>query len=575
LGIAADFVLIVLAGLAGGVLARLLRLPLLAGYVVAGVVVGPHTAGPTVTQIKDIETLAEIGVALLLFSIGLEVSFRDLRPVRAVAVGGGAIQLVVTITAGALAAQWALAAGQAESIWFGAMISVSSTMVVLKMIAAGGYLSTLASRVMIGILVVQDLAVIPLLIVLPQLMTPDGLAGRLAQSMGLAAALVAATYGVGNYLLPPLLRRILGWGSRELFLVAIVAVGVGVGAAMHAAGFSFALGAFVAGLVLSESEFSHQALSDVVPLRDIFGLLFFVSVGMLFDPAYAIANWQLIFVAVLAVVAGKAVILGAIVRGFGYRNMAPWIAGLGLSQVGEFSFVLARAGLQSGQVSKPVYDLVLTITVLSMAAAPLISGLAVPLGRRFQRRETGDPAVVEARGHVVVGGFGRAGRAVARALREAGAEFIVVESNYVLVAGIKAEGYTALWGDLSQPEILHAAGIDKAKLLLLTMPDPNAVNLAVERARAKNPNVVVVARSAKASHLGTLRELGVTAAVQPEFEGGLEMVRQGLTWCGYGGEAAASITDGIRRELYANEFEERPSGLFVLKPDHLAPDDKA
>ena len=290
MGIAADFVLIVLAGLAGAVFAHALRLPLLVGYILADIAVGPHTAGPTVTQVKDIETLAEIGVALLLFSIGLEVSFRDLREVRRIALIGGSLQVVITVAAVALLAIYGLGLPATEPVWLGAMISVSSTMVVLKVLASEGVLSTLTSRVMIGLLLVQDLAVIPMLIVLPELGSSERIGLRLLESLALAGGVLGLLLLMGTRWLPSLLRSIIARQSRELFLVALVGISVGIGWVTHAAGFSFALGAFVAGLILSESEFSHQALSDVVPVRDIFGLLFFVTVGMLLDPRYAIAH---------------------------------------------------------------------------------------------------------------------------------------------------------------------------------------------------------------------------------------------------------------------------------------------
>ncbi|MBL8209141.1 MAG: cation:proton antiporter, partial [Bryobacterales bacterium] len=286
MGIAADFVLIVIAGLAGGLLARALKLPLLVGYVIAGVVVGPHNGGPTVGEVHEVELLAEIGVALLLFSLGLEISLRDLKTVRRVALIGGSIQIILTSAVAAIAANRVLGTPVNESIWLGAMISLSSTMVVLKTLSSAGVTSTLASRVMIGLLVLQDLAVIPMLVVLPQLGAPEGLLLKLLRSVGIAAAILITVVMLGTRVLPWILTRILSWGSRELFLVSIVATGVGVGYGTYRAGLSFALGAFIAGMVLSESELSHQALSDVVPLRDIFGLLFFVTVGMLFDPSF-------------------------------------------------------------------------------------------------------------------------------------------------------------------------------------------------------------------------------------------------------------------------------------------------
>ena len=229
MGIASDFVLIVVAGLGGAILARSLGLPLLVGYVAAGVVVGPHTAGPTVAQIDDIELLAEIGVALLLFALGLEVSFRDLRAVRRVALIGGPIQIGLTAFFGAVVARTALSMPTTDAVWFGAMVSLSSTMVVLKTLAADGTTSTLASRVMIGLLVVQDLAVVPMLVILPHVGEVTGAVSRLVQASVVAAAFLLAVVLVGTRLLPALLRRIVRWGSRELFLVAVVAAGVGVG----------------------------------------------------------------------------------------------------------------------------------------------------------------------------------------------------------------------------------------------------------------------------------------------------------------------------------------------------------
>jgi len=556
-GIAADFVLILIAGLCGGIVARILRLPLLVGYVVAGVAVGPYTGGPTVVQIRDIELLAEIGAALLLFSLGLEVSFRDLQPVRKVALVGGPVQIALVIAIGAMAAIYGLGLSYSEAIWFGAMISVSSTMVVVKILSAGGVTSTLASRVMIGLLVVQDLAVIPMLIILPQLDTPVGVLPKLLWSIAIAALSIVSVYFLGTRLLPRLLKAVLAWGDSELFLVTVVTTGVGVGYAAHAAGFSFALGAFVAGIILSESEFSHQALSDVVPLRDIFGLLFFVTVGMLFDPSFVLGNLLLIGVVVAAIFAGKALIIGVVTRLFGYQNMAPWIVGLGLSQIGEFSFVLARIGFSGSFISKATYDLTLTSTVITMALAPIVSRMALPLGRAWRehlkRKSPVKPIELPALGtreHVIVAGYGRAGRAVARAMTQAKIPFVVVEMNHALMTDVTAAGLPGVWGDIARSEILSAARIDRARMLLLTMPDQNTVHLAIHYAKLLKPELTVIARAAREHHLEELRNLGVAAAVQPEFEGGVEMVRQALMRWGHAEESTLLILDHLRKDLY-------------------------
>jgi monovalent cation:H+ antiporter-2, CPA2 family len=560
LGIASDFVLIVVAGLLGGVVARLLRLPLLVGYVAAGVLVGPYTAGPTVTQVHDIELLAEIGVALLLFSLGLELSFRDLEPVRRIALIGGPIQILITTAAFGAAGHYLLGLSVNEAIWFGAMVSLSSTAVVLKTLSAAGVTSTLASRVMIGLLVVQDLAVAPMVVLLPQLGQLDGLVGRLARAIGIAAVFLAAVVIAGKWLLPRLLKGILRWGSRELFLISVVAIGVGVGAATQSIGLSFALGAFIAGLILGESEFSHQALSDVVPVRDIFGLLFFVTVGMLLDPAYAMAHPGRIAGAVALIFAGKSVIFGVLARSFGYVNMAPWIVGLGLSQVGEFSFVLARLGRTSELLSKEAYDLALTCTVLTMALSPMVSSVALPLGRTWRKwRKTptfkGQVEMPPHRltGHVVIGGYGRTGKAVARVLRAAEIPLVVVELNHAIFAQIGADGLPGVWGDITAEEIQHTACVGAARVLLLTVPDAGSVHLAVQRARGANAKISVVARAVRERQVSELRAMGVDA-VQPEFEGGVEMVRQALArYDSCDGLTAARLVTSVRSEFYSGE----------------------
>jgi CPA2 family monovalent cation:H+ antiporter-2 len=560
LGIAADFVLIVLAGLIGGLAARALRLPLMVGYVAAGVLVGPHTAGPTVVQAHDIELLAEIGVALLLFSLGLELSFRDLQPVRRVALIGGPIQILLTCALAAGAAASALAMPIREAIWFGAMISVSSTAVVLKTLSVAGVTHTLASRVMIGLLVVQDLAVVPMLVMLPQLGASGGLLASLGRAVGIAVVLLGGIVVVGTRVLPRLLRFVLAWGSRELFLVSVVAIGVGVGYATWLSGLSFALGAFVAGLVLSESEFSHQALSDVVPIRDPFGLLFFVSVGMLLDPAFTIHHARRIAAVVLFTFVAKSLLIGLLVRAFGYVNMAPWIVGLGLSQIGEFSFVLARAGLTSGTLSKTTYDLALTCTVLTMAFSPLASRLALPLGHAWRsRRGPGSPsAPVEPiaeplREHVILAGYGRSGRAVSRVLQHADIPFVVIEINHAIYSRLASDGVSGIWGDVTGHEILGAARIEAARILLLTVPDQTTVRLTVQRARSINPAISVIARAFRREDVAELRRLGVTGAVQPEFEGDVEMVRQALLQYAADASVASALISNMRTDYYEGQ----------------------
>jgi monovalent cation:H+ antiporter-2, CPA2 family len=569
MGIAADFVLIVLAGLVGGLLARALKLPLLVGYVIAGVVVGPNTAGPTVGDAHEIELLAEIGVALLLFSLGLEISLRDLQTVRKIALIGGPVQIVLTASAAAFAAHKALDIPVNESIWLGAMVSLSSTMVVLKTLSSAGVTSTLASRVMIGLLVIQDLAVIPMLMILPQLGAPEGVVVKLIRSVGIAAALLLTVVMLGTRILPWLLTKVLTWGSRELFLVSVVATGVGVGFATYSAGLSFALGAFIAGMVLSESELSHQALSDVVPLRDIFGLLFFVTVGMLFDPSFLVTHIGLISISVCLIVVGKALISGGIARAFGYVNMAPWIVGLGLSQIGEFSFVLARTGLSMGQLSKETYDLALTCTVVTMAISPVVSGAALPIGRLWRRWRKQDQVLMSIElsnsamvDHVVVAGYGRNGRAVTRVLLAANIPVVLAEWDHAAFSDASAQNIEAVWGDIGQDVVLHATGIENARMIILTVPDNATIRLAANRARAINPKIIVIARAVLEHNVPELRGAGVDRVVQPEFEGGIEIVRQALVAWNFDRDEAWRLIKILRAELYGTRtsaFTEHPS----------------
>jgi len=557
LGIAADFVLIVIAGLAGAIIARFLGLPLLVGYVAAGVVVGPHTAGPTVANVDDIELLAEIGVALLLFALGLEVSFRDLRTVRRIALIGGPIQIGLTAWFGAWVAGAAFDMPTADAIWFGAMVSLSSTMVVLKTLAADGTASTLASRVMIGLLVVQDLAVVPMLIVLPHVGDASGMVRELARASLVAAAFLLTMVLIGTRLLPALLRRVVGWGSRELFLVAVVAAGVGVGSLTYQLGLSFAIGAFVAGIVLSESELSHQALSDVAPLRDVFGLVFFVSVGMLFDPRYVMAHAAQVAVIIAVIVAGKALICGLLARAFGYGNMAPWIVGLGLSQIGEFSFVLARVGRTGNFIAKDTYDLALTCTVLSMALSPLVFSGAIPIARVWARwRKPAQPSTmmqasrIALDNHVVVAGYGRTGRAVVDALEGAAVPYVVVELNHEALTRPLEQGVPVVWGDISSEDILRAAGIPQARMLVMAVPEWHAIRLGLDRAKRLNQRLFVVARATAAGHVEDLRALRADVVVQPEFEGGIEMVRRALAHCDRTDAEIDRLTSGLRKALY-------------------------
>jgi monovalent cation:H+ antiporter-2, CPA2 family len=557
LGIAGDIALILVAALLGGVVARWLRLPLILGYIAAGVLVGPNTFGPTVGDVHEIELLAEIGVALLLFTIGLHFSLGELAPVRRIALLGTPVQMALTIAFGYGVGRLLLDLGWVESVWLGALFSLSSTAVVLKTLGEQGVLGTLSARVMIGMLIVQDLAIVVLLTVLPVLENVKEGLPELGLAILKAAAFIAAMLLLGSRILPMLLARLAAWGSRELFLVSVVAIGVGVGYATYLVGLSFAFGAFVAGLVLSQSDYSHQALAEVEPLRDVFAMIFFVSVGLLIDPSYLWANLGTIALVVVLVLVVKGLIFGGLTRVFGYGNIVPFAVGLGLFQVGEFSFLLAREGISADAISQETYSLVLSTAAVTMALTPLAARLAPVLYARYRRRfprellQTFNLPAGGLQDHAVVAGYGRVGSFVARLLDRLEKPFVVVEANPNRADEAKAAGFPTVFGDAVAIPVLEAAGIGGARLVVLTIPDALAARLAVERVRGLAPEADLLVRAESAGQLEDLGRLGVYEAVQPELEAGLELARQALARFGVAAEEAQTFADGVRRELYA------------------------
>jgi monovalent cation:H+ antiporter-2, CPA2 family len=555
-GIAGDIALILVAALLGGLVAQRLGLPLILGYILAGIVVGPNTGGPTVSSVHDIELLAEIGVALLLFTIGLHFSLDELAPVRRVALVGTAVQMVLTIAFGYGLGRL-LGFGWQEAVWFGALLSLSSTAVVLKSLSEQGVMGTLSSRVILGMLIVQDLAVVPLIVVLPEL----GNIGEGLSDLGVAALRAALFTAVmlafGRRVLPWLMARVAAWNSRELFLISVVAIGLGVGYATYLFGLSFAFGAFVAGLVLSQSDYSHQALADVEPLRDVFAMLFFVSVGMLLDPAFLLENAGTVALVVGLVFVVKGLVFAGTVRTFGYGNIIPFAVGLGLFQVGEFSFVIARVGLDAGAITQRSYSVMLTTAVVTMALTPFAMRLAPLLYGRWRERyskeamSTFNLPETGLRDHVVIAGYGRVGSFVARLLARLEQPFAVVDSNPGRGDEARGSGYPVVYGDAGAEPVLEAAGVRRARLVIVTVPDPVGARLVVTRVRALNPNVHVVARTATVEQLEELGRLGVYEAVHPESEAGLELGRQALSHLGVAAGDVQRFADEVRRELYA------------------------
>ncbi len=578
MGIAADIVIIVLAALCGGFLAHLARQPLILGYILAGVLIGPFTGGITVSGVHHIEKLAEIGVALLLFALGLEFSLKELRPVRKIALLGAPLQILLTIGFGYLIGLY-LGWGRVSSLWLGGLISLSSTMVILKTLMSQGMMGTLSSRVMIGILIVQDLAVVPLMILLPQVSDPAAGMPILGVALLKSVGFLALMFVLGARLLPWLLAHIARWNSRELFVLSITAIGLGVGYGTYLLGLSFALGAFVAGMVLSESDYGHQALSDIIPLRDLFSLLFFTSVGMLLDPQFLLNNWVGVLQLVLLIAIGKGLILALTTRAFGYGNVVPLAVGLGMFQIGEFSFVLGQVGFSGGFLSRTEHSFILSATILSMLLTPLISGLTVPLYRlkkRYSKAEAIATFNLPAEGlhqHIVIAGGGRVGQHIARLLSQVEVSFIIIEMNHNRLEECKKQGFPAIYGDASQEVVFDAANLSEAQQLLITLPNIISTESIVRQVHARYPGLNMVVRAEGVEQMQALYADGVYMVILPELEAGLEIARQALLHLKIPIPIIQRYTDALRRDHYhpASEMSKDHQEIRLLKnaPDLL------
>ena len=535
--------------------------PLILGYILTGIAFGPYTGGFALTSVHEIELLAEIGVALLLFALGLEFSLKDLKPVKKIALIGTPIQILLTIAMGYGIGQW-MGWDAKTSLWLGALVSLSSTMVLLKTLMNQGWLGTLSSKVMVGILIVQDLAVVPLIVLLPILNNPE--LGWVSLEIAILKTVLFLTGMIlfGTRLLPWIMRHISHLGSRELFLLAITAIGLGVGYLTYLVGLSFAFGAFVAGMVLSESDYGHQALSDIIPVRDLFGLLFFASVGMLLNPAFLLDHWQQVFILVLIVSLGKGLILALLARIFKYGNVVPLAVGLGLFQVGEFSFVLAQVGVSTNSISHEVYSLVLTTAIITMFLTPLISGQTArlyALRKRWFKHEALDSINFPKSGfrnHVIIMGGGRVGFRIAQVLKRLNVPMLIIELDQLRVDRAKHADIPVIYGDASHEVVLEAATASLARLLIITSPEVVIAQTIVQRVRKVNAEIQVVARAPGVEFLEEFKKLNISEVVIPEFEAGLEMARKALVHLHIPAAKIQHYTESLRQDLFASFFNE-------------------
>jgi len=547
--IAAAFGLAMLFGL----LAVRLRLPALLGYLIAGVIIGPSTPG-FVADASLAQQLAEIGVMLLMFGVGLHFSLEDLLAVRKIAVPGAIAQIVVATTLGAgVAMLWGFSPGAA--VVFGLALSVASTVVLLRALESRGALETMNGRIAVGWLIVEDLAMVLVLVLLPAFgawlgapaadveVPPSGLVLTFAIALGKVAVFVALMLVLGKRFVPWVLAQVARTGSRELFTLAVItaAVGIAFGAAVLF-GVSFALGAFFAGMVMRESELSHRAANETLPLRDAFAVLFFVSVGMLFDPRMLLMEPLRVLAVVAIIVVGKTVAAFGIVILFRYPLNTALTVSASLAQIGEFSFILAGLGVSLKLLPVEGQNLILAGALISVALNPVLFGGVEPAvawirsrsrWARYMERPTDDLAKLPTdvpsnrlAGHVLIVGFGRVGERIGRALTERGVSIVVVEQNRDVVERLRKRGIAAVSGDAADAAVLERSHVVGARLIVIAIPDGLSARTIAEHARAMQPTIEIVVRAHSDDDAALLRKDAGSHVFMGEHELALGMTRQ-------------------------------------------------
>jgi CPA2 family monovalent cation:H+ antiporter-2 len=532
-----DLVLVLAVALGVVVLLSRLRFPTIAGFLVTGALVGPGGFG-LVRDGAGIEALAEVGVVLLLFTIGLEFSLARLRRIWKHVALGGSIQVVLT-TAAVVGVAAAWGEPPSRGVFIGFLVALSSTAIVLRALTERAEVDAPHGRLVLGVLIFQDLCVVPMMIIVPLLAGVGGSSWEIPVSLARAAVAVLGVILLARIVLPRIMRVVAAARQRELFVLAVLVVCTTVAWGTSLLGLSLAMGAFLAGIVLADTEYGHQALADVLPFRDTLGSLFFVSVGMLLDVQTLLAEPALVLGLFAAVLLGKTIIatLAGLVMRFPPRVAV--LAGVGLAQIGEFSFVLARSGTGAGLMTDPEFRVFLSVSVLTMVVTPIVVRLGPHLAagaarlRRLEQligarglhaEETASPL----EGHVIVVGHGLAGRLLSAALRGAGAPYVIVEINTENVRAARAQGEPAYYGDITSVEILERAGIFRARALVILINDPDAARRAVSAARRHAPAIPIVVRSRYAAEVEELRRLGATEVIAEEVEASRAIVERVL-----------------------------------------------
>ena len=549
----------------GGVLARRIGLPTIVGYLLAGIIIGPFTPG-FVGDIGTIQQLAELGVIFLMFGVGLHFSFKDLWQVRDIAIPGALLQTLLASLLGFGLSQlwgWSTLAG----VVLGLAISVASTVVLLRGLMDNSLLNTSHGQAAVGWLVMEDIVSVLLLVLMPLLTNSDGAFDWQSVAMILlkAGSFMVVMFLVGARLIPWLLERVAQMRSRELFILAILAITLGV--AMGAAelfGVSLALGAFVAGAIISQSHFSHQVGADVFAFREAFSVLFFVSVGMLVNPTFLWQNLGQVASLTALVVLGKSLIV--ILLGLLFPRPAKTflVVAVGLSQIGEFTFILGQGGLSLGLLATNQYSLILAASLLSITLNPFMFKL-LPLLEKWLRRAPGlwqqldaSVAIPEIQPellskHVVIIGYGRVGSHLVDVLEKLGVPLLVIEADAERTASLNQRKIATLYGDASNSEVIRHAHLEQASVLVTTVPDEIAAAMIVIAARQIAPSLAIIVRAASEKGVRHLASLGADHIIHPELEGGLEIVNHTLLSLGFPLREVHQYTKSIRHDHY--DFE--------------------
>ena len=503
------------------------KLPALVGFLITGVLIGPYGSA-VITETRAVERLAEIGVVLLLFAVGLEFSIEDILKSGRRFLLGGTIQVLITIAAVAGIA-FAMSFSVPQSVFFGFLASLSSTAIVLKMYADRTELDTAHGRLGTGILLFQDIAVVPMMLMLPALGQANT-AGTISLldvviSLGKAILGLIGVYVSARRIVPFLLHHVIRLRNREMFFLLVVLLCLGTAWVTYSLGLSLALGAFLAGVIISESEYSHHIVAEITPFRDYFASIFFISIGMLLHTAFFRAHWPLLIVLAVLLIILKICTVAATAAILRYPLRSALLTGLGLAQIGEFSFLLAQQESQGALMSGDVFQMFINTSILSMLAAPFLIQAGPWLTARIPVQQTGAEKneFCHVRGHTIIAGYGLNGKNLAMTLKATHIPYVVLEVNVDSIRKARAEGEPIIYGDITQPDVLRRAGIDCAKIVVFAIPDLDAVRRALRFVRQFNPDIFILVRTRYAAEVDELMALGADQVIPEEFETSIEI----------------------------------------------------